>query len=88
MLVIPLQALSSNDPAIVLQLCSRLDLKMLFHGNGRSMLSQAVILSLLHHLSQDLDQYPEVKLSWLEDVVARVDLAVSIQVFIFITSYL
>ena len=45
-------------------------------------MSQLVILSLIHHLSNELDKLFELKLLWLEEAVAHLDVKVSREVFV------
>ncbi|KAJ3054615.1 enhancer of mRNA decapping 4 [Rhizophlyctis rosea] len=66
------KSLSLADSAIVMQLCRQIDPKSVFLSN-RSLLSQPVILSLMHQISADLNTETSLKLQWLEDLMMNVN---------------
>ncbi|OZJ06439.1 hypothetical protein BZG36_00552 [Bifiguratus adelaidae] len=62
-----LKALQTADQAVIIRLCSKCDPGVVFGGNCQ--LSQPVLLSLLHHLSLDLGQQTDLRLTWMIDVL-------------------
>ncbi|KAG9289781.1 hypothetical protein G9A89_015361 [Geosiphon pyriformis] len=63
-----LKALASSDLSIILRLCNKVSPKTVFFPS-RPLLSQPVILSLVHQLTFDLSNYPELKFLWIEEAL-------------------
>ncbi|CAG8438797.1 1199_t:CDS:10, partial [Acaulospora colombiana] len=64
--------LSTHEIVHILRLCHKLSPKTVFLP-ARSLVTQPVILSLIHHLSFDLHKYSELKLSWIEEAVLKLN---------------
>ncbi|RHZ75827.1 hypothetical protein Glove_209g95 [Diversispora epigaea] len=64
--------LASHELPLILRLCNRVNPKTVF-AHARSLLSQPVILSLVHHLSLELNKYPDLKLTWMEEAVIKLN---------------
>ncbi|CAG8463715.1 9997_t:CDS:2 [Diversispora eburnea] len=64
--------LASHELPLILRLCSKVNPKTVF-SHARSLLSQPVILSLIHHLSLELNKYPDLKLTWMEEAVIKLN---------------
>ncbi|GBC02494.1 hypothetical protein RclHR1_04650011 [Rhizophagus clarus] len=65
-------ALASHDLPIILRLCNKMSPKAVFLPS-RSLLSQAVILSLIHHLSLELNKFSELKRAWVEEAIIKLN---------------
>lgn len=57
---------------MVLRLCSKLNPAMVL-GPLRSTLNQPVLLSLLHNISIDLTTYMELRFSWIQEVLMKLN---------------
>ncbi|KAG0203075.1 G-type lectin S-receptor-like serine/threonine-protein kinase SRK [Mortierella sp. GBA30] len=72
------QALSTNESNAVVYICSKVSPRAVFqqtHANPSGTLSQPVLLALTHHLaSQDLTQNLGVRLTWLQELLMRLDI--------------
>ncbi|RUS21401.1 hypothetical protein BC937DRAFT_92796 [Endogone sp. FLAS-F59071] len=66
------KALQSNDQAVVLRLCSKLNPALVL-GPLRPTLNQPVLLSLLHNLSVDLTTYMELRFNWIQEVLLKLN---------------
>ncbi|RIB01814.1 hypothetical protein C2G38_2050571 [Gigaspora rosea] len=66
------QVLASHELPLILRLCSNVSPKTVFPP-ARPLLSQPVILSLIHHLSLELNKYSELKLAWMEEAVIKLN---------------
>ncbi|RIA94484.1 hypothetical protein C1645_873429 [Glomus cerebriforme] len=64
--------LASHDLPVILRLCSKVSPKSVFPPS-RSLLSQPVILSLIHHLSLELNKFSELKRAWVEEAVVKLN---------------
>ncbi|CAG8794309.1 24347_t:CDS:10, partial [Gigaspora margarita] len=64
--------LASHELPLILRLCSNVSPKTVFPP-ARPLLSQPVILSLIHHLSLELNKYSELKLAWMEEAVIKLN---------------
>ncbi|CAG8541630.1 3072_t:CDS:2, partial [Scutellospora calospora] len=64
--------LASHELPLILRLCSNVSPKTVFPP-ARPLLSQPVILSLIHHLSLELNKYSELKLAWIEEAVIKLN---------------
>ncbi|CAG8683459.1 11103_t:CDS:2, partial [Acaulospora morrowiae] len=64
--------LASHDLAQILRLCHKINPKIVFLPS-RSLLSQPVILSIIHHLSLELDKYSDLKLAWIEEAILKLN---------------
>ncbi|CAG8506040.1 6707_t:CDS:2 [Diversispora eburnea] len=64
--------LASHELPLILRLCSEVNPKTVF-SHARSLLSQPVILSLIHRLSLELNKYPDLKLRWMEEAVIKLN---------------
>ncbi|UZO26405.1 uncharacterized protein OCT59_018630 [Rhizophagus irregularis] len=65
-------ALASHDLPVILRLCSKVNPKSVFLPS-RSLLTQAVILSLIHHLSLELNKFTELKRAWVEEAIIKLN---------------
>jgi enhancer of mRNA-decapping protein 4 len=62
--------LSKSDLSIVQWLCEQVSPKQLFNTDVQNpLLSQPVILSLVHQLSLELDSHTELKLNWIQEAL-------------------
>ncbi|KAJ3039076.1 G-type lectin S-receptor-like serine/threonine-protein kinase SRK [Rhizophlyctis rosea] len=66
------RALSSADLPTIIQLCGKVNPKSVFLPD-RTLLSQPVILSLMHQISADLDHQTSLKLHWLQELMMNLD---------------
>ncbi|CAG8456437.1 3148_t:CDS:10 [Funneliformis mosseae] len=66
------QVLASHDLPLIIRLCNKVNPKNVFHPS-RPLLSQPVILSLIHHLSLELNKFSELKRAWIEDAVIKLN---------------
>ncbi|KAF8972852.1 G-type lectin S-receptor-like serine/threonine-protein kinase SRK [Entomortierella lignicola] len=71
------QALSTNEPNTVFQICSKVSPRAVFQQtstNPSGTLSQPVLLALTHHLANEqLGQNLGIKLTWLQEIVMRLN---------------
>lgn len=71
------QALSTNDPNVIFVICGKVSPRSVFQqtsANRSGTLSQPVLLALAHHLANEqLNQNLGMKLSWLQEVLYRLD---------------
>ncbi|CAG8682941.1 6683_t:CDS:2, partial [Ambispora leptoticha] len=67
-----LKALASSDLTIILRLCHKVSPKNVFFPS-RPLLSQPVILSLIHQLTIDLSKYTDLKFAWIEEALLHVN---------------
>ncbi|XP_074109863.1 enhancer of mRNA-decapping protein 4 homolog Ge-1 [Cotesia typhae] len=68
-------ALSASDLGLVVLVCDRIEPQKVFSSQieGRGILAQPVILSLVQQLSADLGHRTELKNKWLEEAVLNLD---------------
>ncbi|CAJ0823365.1 9533_t:CDS:2, partial [Entrophospora sp. SA101] len=64
--------LATHDLQSILRLCSKVNPSVIFDSSS-NLVSQPVILSLVHHLSMDLHKYQEFKLNWLEETIIKLN---------------
>ncbi|KAF9284692.1 G-type lectin S-receptor-like serine/threonine-protein kinase SRK [Mortierella alpina] len=71
------QALSINEANAVIHICSKVSPRAVFQqtsANPSGTLSQPVLLALTHHLAnQELSQNLGARLSWLQEILMRLD---------------
>ncbi|KAG9323885.1 hypothetical protein KVV02_003545 [Mortierella alpina] len=71
------QALSINEANAVIHICSKVSPRAVFQqtsANPSGTLSQPVLLALTHHLAnQELSQNLGVRLTWLQEILMRLD---------------
>ncbi|KAF9566875.1 G-type lectin S-receptor-like serine/threonine-protein kinase SRK [Mortierella alpina] len=71
------QALSINEASAVIHICSKVSPRAVFQqtsANPSGTLSQPVLLALTHHLAnQELNQNLGVRLTWLQEILMRLD---------------
>ncbi|KAG0023494.1 hypothetical protein BGZ80_009269 [Entomortierella chlamydospora] len=71
------QALSTNEPSAVFQICSKVSPRAVFQQtstNPSGTLSQPVLLALAHHLAnKQLSQNLGIKLTWLQEILMRLN---------------
>ncbi|KAL3896566.1 MAG: hypothetical protein SGCHY_003988 [Lobulomycetales sp.] len=68
------KALGTSDLSSVVYVCSKVAHRQVFTQDGETLLSQPVILSIIHQLSMDLyDKATQLKLSWIQECLMNLD---------------